>query len=99
MNFNGYECKTTFWDDFSIAERFGISAIKDTFKRAFQGWKDDVEYVTELVMVLNWKCWYFYQKKMTELSKLYEELYYKADEWCCENLKGDDLSYYYKTTD
>ena len=39
MKENGNEVKTTFWDDFSIAERFGLSAIQDTFNRAFKEWK------------------------------------------------------------
>lgn len=39
MKENGNEVKTTFWEDFSIAERFGLSAIQDTFKRAFKEWK------------------------------------------------------------
>ena len=30
---------TTFWQDFSIADAFGVAAIKDTFKRAFAEWK------------------------------------------------------------
>ena len=30
---NGYELQTTFWNDFSIADRFGLSAIQDTFSR------------------------------------------------------------------
>ena len=41
MKENGYEVKTTFWEDFSIAERFGLSAIQDTFNRAFKEWKED----------------------------------------------------------
>ena len=36
MKENGNEVKTTFWEDFSIAERFGLSAIQDTFNRAFK---------------------------------------------------------------
>ena len=39
MKENGNEVKTTFWEDFSIAERFGLSAIQDTFDRAFKEWK------------------------------------------------------------
>ena len=39
MSENGNEVKTTFWEDFSIAERFGLSAIQDTFNRAFKEWK------------------------------------------------------------
>ena len=27
---NGYELQTTFWNDFSIADRFGLSAILST---------------------------------------------------------------------
>ena len=54
-NITGYKPKTTFYEDFSIADRFGIPAVKDTFKRAFEGWKDNHIYLTELVMVLNWK--------------------------------------------
>ena len=47
--------ESTFRDDFTIADRFGISGIKDTYKRAFKHWKDDLQYLTELVIVLNWK--------------------------------------------
>ena len=36
---NGYELQTTFWNDFSIADRFGLSAVQDTFNRAFKEWK------------------------------------------------------------
>ena len=39
MKENGNEVKTTFWEDFSIAERFGLSAIQDTFNRAVKEWK------------------------------------------------------------
>lgn len=38
---NGYKPFTTFWQDFSIADRFGASAVQDTFNRAFAEWKDD----------------------------------------------------------
>lgn len=40
MKENGNEVKkTTFWEDFSLAERFGLSAIQYTFNRAFKEWK------------------------------------------------------------
>jgi hypothetical protein len=94
----GYETKTTFYDDFTIADRFGINAVKDTFKRAFEEWKTNVEYVTELVMVLNHKIWHHYKTNI-ELAKVYNELYDEANEWCWDNLKGEDLDYFYKTTD
>lgn len=34
MQENGYELQTTFWEDFSIADRFGLAAVLDTFNRA-----------------------------------------------------------------
>ena len=95
---NGYELKTTFWEDFTIADSFGEDAIKDTFKRAFNEWKNNVEYVTELAMVMSWKsCSYF--GKNDELMVLYSNLYHEVDEWCMNNLNNSDLIYYIDTTD
>ena len=53
----GYHPLTTFWQDFSIADSFGMDAVKDTYQRAFSEWRTDYTYLTELVMVLNWKIW------------------------------------------
>ena len=94
-----YEMKTTFWQDFAIADRFGAAAVRDTYKRAFEGWRHDVEYLTELVMVLNWRLWLHWENGREELARVYDELWRRADLWCCENLKGEELSYYYRTTD
>lgn len=95
---NGYEIKTTFWSDFSIADAFGIDAIKDTFNRAFSEWKNNTEYVTELACVMSWKSCAWYEKN-NEYSMLYADYYHKVDEWCMNNLKGKDLNYYLKWTD
>ena len=94
----GYKPLTTFYLDFSIADKFGLTAIQDTYNRAFEEWKSNYKYITELVMVLNWKCWRWYQVK-DEYSRLYSNLYYKLDEWCMDNLKGEELDYYIQTTD
>lgn len=99
MNINGYETITTFWEDFGIADRFGIDAVKDTYRRAFNEWKDNYKYLTELVMVLNWQCWLHYERHNEKLSRLYGELYYGANDYALEHLKGDELTYYYRTTD
>ena len=94
----GYETKTTFWDDFSIADRFGLDAIKDTYERAFDEWKNNRVYTTELVMVLNHKIWQWYESDKDK-SFLYDQLWKKADAWCMDNLKGEDLQYFLETTD
>lgn len=31
----GYNLMTTFWEDFSIADKYGVSGVKDTYRRAF----------------------------------------------------------------
>ena len=89
----------TFWLDFSIADKFGIPAIRDTYKRAFNKWKNDVRYLTELVITLNHKIWYYYDQKNMVLAQLYSELWETADGWCMDNLKGDDREYYLRETD
>lgn len=93
-----YEFKTTFWSDFTIADAFGTKAIKDTFNRAFENWKDNHVYLTELVLVLNWKIWQHYEKNET-YAKLYNELWMKADNYGLDNLKGDELNYFIRTLD
>ena len=90
---------TTFWMDFSIADRFGIAAVKDTYRRAFKEWKSNVKYLTELVMVLNHKIWQHYEAGHEDLAKVYNTLWMTADNWAVENLKGEDLTYYYTVTD
>ena len=95
---NGYETKTTFWQDFSIADAFGIEAIKDTFKRSFRDWKYNCEYITELAMVMSWKSCSWYEKDRQK-SELYAQYYHKVDSWCLDNLKDKELEYYIRTTD
>lgn len=93
-----YEFKTTFWQDFTIADKFGIEAIEDTFKRAFKEWKSDYIYLTELVLVLNWKMWDWSEKDVS-IARLYQKLWEKVDNYALDNLKGDEMTYFYRETD
>lgn len=99
----GYKPKTTFYTDFSIADHYGEEAIKDTYKRAFNEWKHDYEYLTELVMCLNWKIWEHYDQSKTDeenyIARLYNDLWEKTDLYARDNLKGNELEYFYTTTD
>lgn len=109
----GFEPKTTFWQDFCIAERFGTKAIQDTFMRAFDKWKEDVIYTAELALVLNHKGWYFYnaheiyhRKGDTEgadifykLSQLYFRMFDIVHDYSLDYFTGDDADYYYEVTD
>lgn len=94
----GYETKTTFWDDFTIAEAFGLDAIQDTFNRAFEEWKTNYVYLTELVLVLNHKIWFWHQKK-DDFAALYDKLWRQADDYANENLKGEEYQYFWSVTD
>lgn len=95
----GYKPITTFYQDFSIADRFGYSAVKDTCQRGlktaqFLGYKE----LTEFAMVLNWKVWEHYQSNPT-LAEVYQDLWEEVDEFIQDTLKGEELQYYYRTTD
>ena len=98
MYLGTYECKTTFWMDFSIADKFGESAIRDTYRRAFKAWKNNVEYLTELVMVLNHKIWYWYEKNK-RYAEVYDDLWSKCAEYAETHLTGEDMDYYFAVTD
>lgn len=96
----GYKPVTTFWNDFEIAEVCGgEEAIKDTYKRGMKYWSWDVKMVTELAMVVNWRMFYWFDRKNYKLARLYEKLWVDCDKWCMKNLKDDDLTYYVRTTD
>ena len=94
----GYTPITTFYTDFSIADRFGSEAIKDTYQQTFNEWQHDHHYIAELVMVLNWKIWRWHEVN-DEYAKLYNNLWQQLDAWCVDNFKDEALEYYYKTTD
>lgn len=105
----GYIPQTTFWTDFSIADKFGLEAIEDTFNRAFNEWKDNIIYLTELTMVINHKCWEHYHRSLNELkqftnnheeiSRWYANKYEWLMDWGYNNLNKQDLNYFYKTLD
>ena len=95
---NGYKFVSTFPSDFTIADKFGESAIRDTFNRAFNEWKSNYIYLTELVLVLNWKIWLWYEENGS-VAKIYNEFFETADQYAIDNLKGDALQYFLRTVD
>ena len=94
----GYKPITTIYMDLSIADKFGVGAVKDTFNKCFKEWKNNYKYLTELCLALNWKIWRWYQQN-DELAKVYDELWREVDGWCADNLKGEELEYFYQVTD
>lgn len=49
-------------------------------------------------MVLCWKIEQYYGSNKT-YAEVYNELYHKANDYALENLKGEELEYFYRTTD
>ena len=94
----GYEPKTTFWKDFSIADGLGEAAVQDTYNLAFAEWKGNYIYLTELVLVLNHKIWQHYQENES-LARLYDKLWRECDAWAMDNLQGEELEYSVQTLD
>ena len=92
---------TTFTQDFMITEAFGIDAIRDTYNRAFNGWKSCHKYLTELCMTLNHRLhhWFYAAGEDDPRTQLYSELWEKTYDWGCANLKGDELSFFYNVLD
>lgn len=94
----GYTPMTTFYEDLGIAEAFGTDAVKDTYQSIFKEWGGHYQYLTELVMALNWKIWEHYETN-PKLAELYDQLWRQADEYAMSHLKGDELTYFFRTTD
>lgn len=49
-------------------------------------------------MVLNWKIWEHHESNEA-YAKVYDELCHKANDYALENLKGEELQYFYRVTD
>ena len=102
-DFCGYTPITTFWEDFRIADCFTCGGddprpILDTYERAFNEWKDDTKYLTELSMVLNHSI-HFWVNRSRAIASVYDKLWRQLDEWIYENWEGDAISYYFEVTD
>lgn len=105
----GYERKTTFYSDFMIAELCGnaLHDVRDTFNRAFNEWKSDIKYITEMYMVFNARINILYEQKNMPLYNLYMELYQKIDNYVLAedndgnplNYSKEDVGYFISTTD
>ena len=94
----GIKMETTFWEDFSIADGLGLEEVEDTYNRAFKEWRSNVDYLKELILVLNNKI-FQYHEKAPNISELYHQKYIEAYEWASENLNDDDLQVLYAYLD
>ena len=65
-----------FMQDFMIADRFGEAAVRDTYKRAFREWKDNViaDWCTDTIYYAYWKSenFLYVQECVSEKSAYYK---------------------------
>ena len=92
---SGYEPKTHFLEAFWFAVAFGAEGVKDTYRRAFEGWKNNIERITELELVLNEIGWLLFHEETTkDLSRVFFELGGLLDNWVYDNLSKEQIEYY-----
>lgn len=95
---NGYETQTTLYGDFTIADAFGVDAVKDTYNRVFKEWQHSAVFMTELSLVLNHKIWEHHNNN-NPLVVTYDTLWKLHDEWCGRAMSDEDYEYYLRITD
>ena len=93
-----YKFESTFWEEFSIAEDYGAEGVKEHYDLVFEQWKDNLKFLTELVLVLNIKIFIWYGVDDT-IGKMYDQLWKETDDYALNTLKSDDLHYYLSTLD
>ena len=83
-----YKFDSTFWEEFSIAEEYGADGVKEHYDLVFEQWKDNLKFLTELVLVLNIKIFIWYGVD-DSIGKMYDQLWKETDGYALETLKGD----------
>ena len=81
-----------FMRDFAIADLFGEGAVRDTYNRAKEEWKDNADYYGSFVMTLNHRLWWHYDNGNENYARLYDELWREANESIYELFEGEELS-------
>ena len=100
-NVGNYRRRTMFYTDLSIAEWYNKEAVTETYNRVMKEWISNIEYITEFVLCLNWKCWEHHGRDNKELAILYHDLYYDAVDKVFDHYNNDRkaLEYYYEILD
>lgn len=93
---------TTYASDFILAEIDGSAGVIETAKNAWNNWKTEYKWATEIIMAINFLTWYHYDTDVNiPLSSLYSELYYKYKDLYYEQFEGNEeaTEYFFEMTD
>ena len=91
--------KSDFWKQFWEADKKWIVWVINCYRRLMKENLKNVEMITEIALVTNWKCWEHYEKWNMELSRFYEKLWFEVDTYCLDHFKWKDKEYYIRRTD
>lgn len=98
--FTDYRSITNYYDLYSIADKESAKAVRDLFATNFEEAKKDYKTLTELVMVLNHRMWYWYRMNpASPMVSTYQKIFDKAKNYAYSHLKGDEFKYYSSVTD
>jgi len=87
----GCKRQTTFTADLSIGEwTSGWSGVFDTLRRCMVEWRDNVEFMSEFVLCVNWKAWEHHARKNANWAKFYSLLYEGVRDLMYDYYEGDD---------
>ena len=91
--------ESTFFADFCVACVYGEKAIEDTYKRCFNGWKENCKMFTELTAMLNHHLWFWHEHGIEEYSTLFDKLWKQADAYGCNHFKDEEARYWFAVLD
>lgn len=101
-----YEPVSNFWEQFTeieIKSNIEEDDFRDLAETLFQAYKNNIIFLTELILVINHKCWYWFENNNGELAKIYSLLYYEYDSFALnyieKNMTQKEITYYLRTLD
>ena len=98
----GRKRKTTFMSDLSVGEWCeSWRGVFDTTRRAMIEWRDNVEYMAEFVLCVNWKSLEHHANEHPNWSKFYALLFEGVRDLMYEYYEGDEekTSYFWEYLD
>lgn len=94
----GYKPIADYWQKLYRAARNGSEELKRLATGLFDSAKHSYKHLTEFVMALNWLSWEWVEKNEA-IARLFCSLFRTAEDFARENLTGEELKYYFATTD
>ena len=96
----GVEQKYTFYQDFQIADKFGVKEVQDTYNRVKREWQDNAQAWGEVSCALNWRLWDLHETH-EDIARLYEKLWTDSQKvgWAHGNKDKEYAQTYFQVTD